>query len=285
MRLSFSGDRVYSETHVRSVAKALTWRVVGTLATSALVFVFTRRIALSLTVGGLEFLSKIGLFWMHERAWDRIRIGRRSVTPSVLWLTGLSGAGKTTIANRVREILEKRGLPVEHLDGDSIRDIFPQTGFSRDERNAHVRRVGYLASRLEKHGVIVVASLISPYEESRRFVRGLCGNYVEIYVATPLEECEKRDPKGLYRRARSGEIDGFTGIDDPYEIPRDPELVIDTAHATIEEAAALIVREIDRTNRKQYGPPARNRGKEHLHPAGSVRELQAAGDALVDRKG
>lgn len=279
------GDQKYSESHARSVAKALTWRVVGTIATSLLVFVFTRRLALSLTVGAVEFLSKIGLFWMHERAWDRIGAGRRVATPAVLWLTGLSGSGKSTIALRVMDILEKRGMRVEHLDGDTIRDIFPQTGFSRDERNAHVRRVGYLASRLEKNGVIVVASLISPYQESRDFVRGLCANFVEVYVATPLEECERRDVKGLYAKARQGELKNFTGISDPYEPPRNPELVIDTSETSVEEAAALVVRQLDRNKRKFNGAPARNRGEEHLHPEGGVRQLQAARDAVVDRKG
>jgi adenylylsulfate kinase len=204
----------------------------------------------------------------------------------VLWLTGLSGSGKSTIATRVREILEKRGLRVEHLDGDSIRDIFPQTGFSREDRNAHVRRVGYLASRLESHGVVVIASLISPYAESRNFVRGMCVNFVEIFVATPLEQCEQRDVKGLYARARRGELKNFTGIDDPYEVPSNPELVIDAGAMSVDDAAALVVQQFDRKKkRKVNGSSARDRGKEHLHPEGGVRQLQAAGDALVDRQG
>ncbi len=122
-------------------------------------------------------------------------------------------------------------MDVEYLDGDAMREIFPTTGFTRAERDAHLRRVGYLASRLEEHGVIVVASFVSPYRESRDFVRGLCRNFVEIYVATPLEECERRDVKGLYARARRGEIRNFTGIDDPYEPPEHPELTLDTRRA------------------------------------------------------
>ena len=98
------------------------------------------------------------------------------------------------------------------------------TGFTREERNEHVRRTGFLASRLEAHGVTVVASFVSPYRESRDFVRGLCRNFIEIYVATPLEECERRDVKGLYARARRGEISNFTGINDPYEAPEHPDI-------------------------------------------------------------
>jgi adenylylsulfate kinase len=159
----------------------------------------------------------------------------------VLWFTGLSGSGKTSVSAWVAEVLRVRGLRVEQLDGDTIRDIFPNTGFSRAERDAHIKRVGFLASRLEANGVSVVASLVSPYEESRTFVRDLCQNFVEIYVATSLEVCEGRDAKGLYARARRGEIRNFTGVDDPYEPPTRPELVIDTDGLTIEQAGHQVL--------------------------------------------
>ncbi len=159
----------------------------------------------------------------------------------VLWFTGLSGSGKSTIARGLVDALEQRGVPVEYLDGDTIRDIFPGTGFSREERDAHIRRVGYLASRLERHGITVVASLVSPYRASRDFVGGLCQRFTEIWVATPLEECERRDVKGLYARARRGEIRQFTGIDDPYEAPLDPDLVLETTDLTVEAAVATVL--------------------------------------------
>ncbi len=159
----------------------------------------------------------------------------------VLWFTGLSGSGKSTIAQIVVERLQARGEAVEYLDGDTIRDIFPATGFTRPERDAHIRRVGYLASRLERHGVTVVASLVSPYEESRRFVRGLCRNFVEIFVATPFEECERRDVKGLYAKARKGEVKHFTGLDDPYEPPAQPELTIETEQVKPEQSAQQVL--------------------------------------------
>lgn len=161
--------------------------------------------------------------------------------PAVLWFTGLSGGGKSTIAKEVCERLSAVGVPVEYLDGDAIRDIFPNTGFSRAERDAHVRRVGFLASRLEHHGIFVVCALISPYRESRESVRRLCRRFVEIYVSTPLHECERRDVKGLYGRARRGEITNFTGLDDPYEAPVDPELQIDTSAMSLSEAANLVM--------------------------------------------
>jgi adenylylsulfate kinase len=168
-------------------------------------------------------------------------VGRTPADPAVLWFTGLSGAGKSTIAREVYDRLRTLGTPVEYLDGDAIRSVFPNTGFSRSERDAHVKRVGFLASRLEHHGVFVVCALISPSLESRAFVRGLCRRFVEVHVSTPLEECERRDVKGLYARARRGEIPNFTGVDDAYEPPVDPELRIDTRDTSIEEAADLVM--------------------------------------------
>jgi 3'(2'), 5'-bisphosphate nucleotidase len=159
----------------------------------------------------------------------------------VIWFTGLSGSGKSTIARRLVERLERQGRSVEYLDGDAIRDLFPGTGFSPAERDGHIRRVGYLASRLERHGAAVVCSLISPYAESRRFVRGLCRRFVEVHLSTPLEECERRDAKGLYARARRGEIRQFTGLDDPYEPPEDPELRLDTSRLSVEAATDEIM--------------------------------------------
>jgi adenylylsulfate kinase len=159
----------------------------------------------------------------------------------VIWFTGLSGSGKSTVAVHVADELRKSGVPVEMLDGDAIRSVFPQTGFTREERDAHVRRVGFLASRLEFHGVTVIASFVSPYRESRDFVRSLCREFVEVYVSTPFEECERRDVKGLYAKARRGEIRNFTGLDDPYEPPRSPELELDTSGIGVAEAGARVL--------------------------------------------
>jgi len=159
----------------------------------------------------------------------------------VLWFTGLSGSGKSTIATRVHEELVRGGAEVEYIDGDALREVFPNTGFTRAEREEHLRRTGYMASRLAAHGVTVVASFVSPYRESRDFIRKLCRDFVEIYVATPLDECERRDVKGLYARARRGEISNFTGIDDPYEPPEQPELTLDTRALSVEQCVAKVL--------------------------------------------
>jgi adenylylsulfate kinase len=166
--------------------------------------------------------------------------GAKVIEPAVVWLTGLSGAGKSTIALEVSRRLRAVGVSVECLDGDEIRSLFPNTGFTRAERDAHVKRVGFLASRLEHHGVFVVCALISPYAASRLHVRQLCRRFIEVHVATPLAECERRDVKGLYKRARAGQLASFTGLDDPYEPPVTPELRLDTTWLTVMQAADMV---------------------------------------------
>jgi adenylylsulfate kinase len=163
----------------------------------------------------------------------------------VLWFTGLSGSGKSTIAVRVHEELVRRGVDVEYIDGDALRQVFPNTGFTRAEREEHLRRTGYMASRLAAHGITVVASFVSPYRESRDFVRKLSPGFLEVYVATPLEECERRDVKGLYARARRGEIPNFTGISDPYEVPEHPELTLDTCASSVEQCVAAVLARLE----------------------------------------
>lgn len=232
---------MYRESSVRSVVKTLSWRVLATLTTAVLVYAFTGQLKLAALVGGLEVLAKMVLYFVHERAWDKLTYGRHLIQPSVIWFTGLSGSGKSTVAKGVADALKAKGVKVEHLDGDTIRSIFPATGFTRPDRDAHIRRVGYLASRLEQNGVFVVASLVSPYEDSRRFVRSLCQHFVEVYVATPLEECEKRDVKGLYAKARAGQLQHFTGISDPYEPPTSPEVTLDTSKATLEQSVQQVM--------------------------------------------
>ena len=163
------------------------------------------------------------------------------VVPSVIWLTGLSGAGKSTIAAGVHRELVRCGIPVELLDGDALRSIAP-TGFTLAERDAHVRRTGFLASRLEHHGVTVVCALMSPTLQSRLDARRMCRCFIEVYVSTPLDECERRDPKGLYRAARRGDVCDVIGIHTPYEPPLRPELVVDTTQQPVLHSVERVLR-------------------------------------------
>ncbi|MCX7003445.1 MAG: adenylyl-sulfate kinase [bacterium] len=168
----------------------------------------------------------------------------RTHKPGVVWFTGLSGSGKSTIAEDVVQACAAQGIAVEYLDGDRVRAMFPATGFTRVERDEHIRRIGFVAHLLEKHGVLVVCSFVSPYREARDAVRAMCSRFIEVYVATPLEECARRDVKGLYARARRGEIQNFTGISDPYEPPAQPELTLDTTKLTVAAAVAKVLQRI-----------------------------------------
>jgi adenylylsulfate kinase len=171
------------------------------------------------------------------------------VTGFTLWFTGLSGSGKTTISELVAPELERRGLLVERLDGDVVRTHLSYgLGFSKEDRDANIERIGWVASRLTRAGAAVVVSAISPYEEARRKARALVeefGPFVEVHVATPVEECERRDVKGLYAKARAGEIPEFTGVSDPYEEPARPELRIDTMAHDPEESAQLVLAKLE----------------------------------------
>src|ERR671925_444556 len=166
-----------------------------------------------------------------------------------LWFTGLSGSGKTTIAELVRPELERRGLLVEWLDGDDVREHLSKgLGFSKADRDTNIDRIGWVASRLTRHGAAVIVSAISPYCEAREKARAMVeqhGEFIEVFVDASVDECARRDVKGLYEKAFRGEILEFTGVSDPYEEPSAPELVVDTEEVSAEEGAALVVAKLE----------------------------------------
>jgi adenylylsulfate kinase len=169
------------------------------------------------------------------------RAGHKSC---VLWFTGLSGAGKSTLANAVEHELHQRGLASYVLDGDNIRHGLNRgLGFGAEDRKENIRRIGEVAKLFVDAGVITLTAFISPYREDRELARGLLeeGEFVEVYVKCSLEECERRDVKGLYQKARNGEIGQFTGISSPYEEPEAPELVIESGELSVEASVATIV--------------------------------------------
>jgi adenylylsulfate kinase len=163
-------------------------------------------------------------------------------TGFVLWLTGLSGAGKSTVAAKLGPALAERGHRVELLDGDEVRTNLCQgLGFSREDRDTNIARIGYVAGKLAKHGVAVLVAAISPYREARDKVRVAVDNFVEVHVAAPVATCAERDVKGLYAKALSGEIKNFTGVSDPYEPPLAPEIVLHTEAQTVDESVDQVL--------------------------------------------
>ena len=161
---------------------------------------------------------------------------------AVIWFTGLSGSGKTTIAHIVEEKLLDAGVPVEILDGDVVRENLSKgLGFSEEDRNTNIRRIAFVAHLLQRNGVFVITAAISPYKAIRDEARAMIKDFVEVYADAPLEVCEERDVKGLYAKARAGEIKGFTGIDDPYEAPDNAEVVAKTGEISAEESAQKVI--------------------------------------------
>ncbi|MGK7963245.1 adenylyl-sulfate kinase [Crocosphaera sp.] len=168
---------------------------------------------------------------------------QRGVT---VWFTGLSGAGKTTITRALEKKLREAGYPLEILDGDIVRtNLTKGLGFSKEDRDTNIRRIGFVSQLLTRHGVIVLVSAISPYREIREEVKGKIGDFVEVFVNAPLNVCEERDVKGLYQRARAGEIKSFTGIDDPYEPPLNPEVECRTDLETLEESVNKVWQKLE----------------------------------------
>lgn len=171
-----------------------------------------------------------------------------------IWFTGLSGAGKTTLAREVEKRLRARGMKVEVLDGDVVRqNLSKGLGFSKEDRDTNIRRIGFVCKLLSRNNVVAIAAAISPYREIRDEVRREIGNFVEIYVECPLEVLIERDVKGLYKKALAGEITNFTGVNDPYEPPLNPEVVIHSDRETVEESVEKIMRKLKELD---YLPPA-----------------------------
>lgn len=184
--------------------------------------------------------------WQETEITRELRAQQKGQRPLTLWFTGLSGSGKSTLANEVEKRLVASGSHTMLLDGDNIRHgLSKDLGFGEDDREENIRRIAEVSKLMNDAGLITLTSFISPYEKDRAHARDVVGtSYIEIYVSTPLEECERRDVKGLYEKARSGEIANFTGISSNYEAPTNPEIEIDTSQWSIEEAADSIVKQI-----------------------------------------
>jgi adenylylsulfate kinase len=163
----------------------------------------------------------------------------------VIWFTGLSGSGKTTIAHEVEHHLLEAGVPVEVLDGDVVRENLSKgLGFSKEDRDTNIRRIAFVAHLLQRNGVFVITAAISPYRRVRHEARTMIKDFVEVFADAPLEVCEQRDVKGLYAKARAGEIKGFTGIDDPYEPPDYAEVTCYTEKESVDESAAQVINKL-----------------------------------------
>lgn len=235
---------MFIESKKRSVVKAFSWRFFATTTTIIIVFIFFGRLDLAIAAGIFESLSKIFIYFIHERIWNKVKFGKKRIEPFVVWFTGVPLSGKTTIANIVFEKISKYDFPIERIDSKDVREFIPQIGYTRPDRVRHLKRIEHLTCTLQKNSISVVSSFITPYVESRHSLRRNTTNYIEIYIKASDETLRKRDRKGIYAKAESGEIKNFTGVSDVFEEPVNPEITIDTDIMTPEEAADMIVKYI-----------------------------------------
>lgn len=232
---------MYKDTNKRSIVKGISWRVVATTTTVIIVYVFFGRLDLAIAAGVLETILKVALYWAHERAWFKINWGRKKIEPFNLWFTGLPLSGKTTLANSVYAELEKLHIPLERLDSKDVRDLIPDIGYTREDRNRHMHRIGHLIKTLQNNSISTVSSFVSPYKESRKAIRKMVKNNIVVYVKADIETCKQRDASGKYEKALRGEYQNFTGVSDIYEEPEHAEIIIDTDSISVEEAKKRIL--------------------------------------------
>ncbi|BBG65186.1 adenylylsulfate kinase [Hydrogenimonas sp.] len=235
---------MYRETNIRSIVKGISWRFVATGTTITIVYLFFGRLDLAVAAGVIETGLKVALYWGHEKIWQRIRFGKKRIEPFNVWFTGLPLSGKSTIADKVYEKLQKLDIPLERIDSKDIRELIPDLGYTREERNRHMKRIGHLIQTLQKNSISTVASFVSPYRESRKAIRTMVKNNIVVYVKADIQTCRKRDYKGVYEKALNGELKNFTGISDVYEEPKHAEIVIDTEKVDPDEAAETVYRYI-----------------------------------------
>lgn len=261
----------------RHLLKSITWRVVGTIDTILIGTFVTGKPAIGLQIGGIELITKILLYFFHERLWVRVRYGlpvvlsrhkpesrkgenlfrqyfsidrgKRSELMGhpafTIWMTGLSASGKSTLALALDEWFHRHGIHSYILDGDNTRlHLNRDLDFSREGRRENIRRVAESARLFNDAGVIVIASFISPYEEDRLRAKEIIGkrSFVEVHVSATVKECMQRDVKGLYKKAMEGKITDFTGVNSPYEPPVNPDILIETGTETVEESLDRLTR-------------------------------------------
>jgi len=236
---------LYKETNKRSIVKGISWRLVATTTTVIIVYLFFGRLDLAIMAGLIETILKVALYWGHERVWHKLRWGKEKIEPFNLWFTGLPLSGKTTIADMVFKELEKLQIPLERLDSKDIRTLIPNIGFSRNDRNKHMKRIGFLIKTLQNNSISTVASFVSPYRESRKAIRELVKNNIIVYVKADIDSCKARDYKGVYAKAEAGGLQNFSGVNDVYEEPQYAEIVIDTDKLSIEESVEIIIKYVN----------------------------------------
>jgi len=222
----------------RSFWKAITWRLFAIILLTVVTYITTGDIKFTTLITLWYHSIQVLMFFIHERLWNFIKWGKTK--GMFIQMTGLSGAGKTTLARAVEKRLKTKGFKVEIIDGDEYREgLCKDLGFSKEDRNTNIRRLGFVGKVLSRNNVITIMSAINPYEDLRKELEDTCGAKT-VFIKCPVEKCIERDVKGLYAKALSGEIQNFTGISDPFEEPNDPALIVDTTIDELEKSATVL---------------------------------------------
>lgn len=228
------------DTKRRSFWKAISWRLFAVFLLSVVAFVATGDISSTTLITLCYHTIQVFMFFIHERLWNFIKWGKTK--GMFIQMTGLSGAGKTTLARIIETRLQNKGLKVEIIDGDEYREgLCRDLGFSKEDRNTNIRRLGFVGKVLSRNNVVTIMSAINPYEDLRKELAETCGAKT-VFIKCAVEKCIERDVKGLYAKALSGEIQNFTGISDPFEEPTNADLVIETGECSIETSAGTLER-------------------------------------------
>tara|TARA_R110000824_G_scaffold40401_2_gene121210 strand:+ start:2944 stop:3654 length:711 start_codon:yes stop_codon:yes gene_type:complete len=224
----------------RSFWKAISWRLVAVTVLVIVAFLATGNIKSTSLIALCYNTIQVFMFFIHERLWNFIKWGKTK--GMFIQMTGLSGAGKTTLARAVEKRLKTKGFKIEIIDGDEYREgLCRDLGFSKEDRNTNIRRLGFVGKVLSRNNVVTIMSAINPYEDLRKELEGTCGAKT-VFIKCPVEKCIERDVKGLYAKALSGEIKNFTGISDPFEEPECPDLIIDTNELSLEMSVEQLAR-------------------------------------------
>jgi len=231
---------MYVETNRRSLLKGVTWRLLATSTTILIVYLFFGRLDLALAAGVLETFAKIFLYYLHERGWNKIQFGKKRIEPFNLWIIGLPLSGKQILADRVYEKLQTLKVPLERIENREIRKILPELGYERDNRIMHIKRVGYLINKLQRHSVSTISSFVSPYQEARNAVKKMTENYVEVYIDTLPDQYTSRQKAGYIDKIDSEQLEDLSRIAHEYEKPTNPQIII-KSDESLDQAAERIV--------------------------------------------